>query len=367
MAVSAGSGSGGVDPAKSYVIVLIPEKNDEVWQVSSEKVPHLTLCYLGGQLDNVQRVTQFIGHLAATSLSRSTYGVDHRGVLGDKSADVLFFNDHVAAILETTRVQLLSNIDIATAYGMTEQFDTWKPHLTLGWPDAPAKTNIEGIPFAVTFDRIALWTGDFEGVEFPLKNDNEELSMAAKGEAFFQHFGVKGMHWGVRREDSGGSATSTKDAKAEKATTTARSNDAKLSTMQEKDRRAQTADKLKQKRLVDLKSSKDSREAGFVKTKAKISGVNTLSNQDLQTLITRMNLERQFKDLKKIEHEDTVIGMGKKWAGNFLNDVAKDTAASWLKRPGSNASGRTSARAYSWGQQVGGAIDGAVVPKAISA
>lgn len=324
-------GAGAVDT--SHVIVLIPEKNDEVWQISSEKVPHMTLCFLGDQLKNVQQVTQFIRHLAETSLSTSTFGVDHRGILGDKSADVLFFHENVAKILEPTRTQLLSNVDIATAYGLAYQFPTWTPHLTLGYPDAPAKLNTEGIPFAVTFDRIALWTGDFEGVEFPLKPEKGTVAaMSDNGKAFLEHFGVKGMKWGVRRDNIGESAKAA-GVKVHEFT----------------------------------KTSADAKKAGAVRTKAKIAGVQTLTNNDLQQLITRMNLERQFKDLKKIEHEESLIGAGKKWAGNFLNDVAKDTAASWLKRPGSNASGRTSARAYSWGQQVGGALDGAVVPKAIAA
>lgn len=168
-----------------------------------------------------------------------------------------------------------------------------------------------------------------------------------------KHYGIKGMKWGVRRADP--------DAKAA-------ANDTQLATSREMERRSQVSDKLRRTKIVDIKSSKDAKDAKFVKVKAQVSGVNALSNQDLQRIITRMSLERQYKDLKQVEHAESMVGMGKKWAGNFLNDVLKDAAASWLKRPGSNFSGRTSGHAYSWGRQVGGAmknVGGSSTPLAI--
>lgn len=61
------------------------------------------------------------------------------------------------------------------------------------------------------------------------------------------HFGVKGMHWGVRK----GSATS-------------------------------------------VPTSSDAQRAMDVRKKVKAGGTKSLSNQELQDLITRMNLEQQF-------------------------------------------------------------------------
>ena len=138
-----------------------------------------------------------------------------------------------------------------------------------------------------------------------------------------EHHGVKGMKWGVRS-----AASKIRENRAVK-----------------------TANKL-------VGASEDAKRAKTVKTKAKVVGVHTLTNKDLQDVITRMNLETQYKNLKEVEHEQTLLGKGAKWAGNFVTDVLKDTAASWLKRPGSNFSGRTSATAYHWGKQVAGVLDG---------
>lgn len=353
----AGGESGGrSNPVKtstdhSHVIVALPAPNESVWRFSSEKKPHMTMLFLGSNLENVHHVEQYIGHVANKALPRFGMDVERRGTLGKDSADVLFFGEHGRDRLDDIRSYLLEDPDIFKAYHSAEQFPAWIPHLTMGFPETPAKPDDREYPGIswVNFDRIALWTADYEGVEFQLKDD-QGLSMSDRGEAYLKHYGIKGMKWGVRRADP--------DA-------TAASNDAKLAKSRETDRRSQVADKLRRKKVLDLQSSKDAKDAGFVKTKAKVSGVNSLSNQDLQSLITRMSLERQYKDLKQVEHAESYVGAGKKWAGNFLNDVLKDAAASWLKRPGSNASGRTSARAYSWGNQIAGSISSPVQRRAI--
>lgn len=317
----------------SYAIVAIPNQDDYVWNLSSEKVPHLTICYLGEQLDNVSHVQDFIAHVVDTSMHRFGLSVERRGVLGDKSADVLFFENDPDAqysemkILKDFRTYLFNNPDIFKAYNSVEQYPEWTPHLTMGYPETPAKPDKRDYPGTsyVFFDRIALWTSDYAGVEFPLKRESYgDLAMAsAKGSDFLQHYGVKGMKWGVVRERLNSGAVG------------------------------------KAKKLVE--SSEDHKKAAAVRTKAKIAGVNTLSNKELQEIITRMNLETQFKTLKTVEHEQSLVGKGKKWAANFVTDVLKDTAASWLRRPGSDPSGRTSARAYAWGHQVGEVIEGNTV------
>lgn len=309
----------------SYAIVAIPDQDNYVWKISSEKIPHMTMLFLGEQLDNVNRVSEFIQHVADTSLTRFFMDVDRRGVLGDQEADVLFFGKYNVQKLEDIRTYLLGNPDILKAYNATEQYPVWTPHLTLGYPSSPAHPDNREYPgiHSVVFDRIALWTGDFEGVEFPLKNPDNELSMTDRGEQFIQHFGVKGMKWGVIR------------------------------------------DKVRGNPAVKLASaSEDHKRAHKVKSQAKLVGVHTLSNKDLQDVINRMNLEVSYKNLKTVEHEQSLLGKGKKWAANFVTDVLKDAAASWLKRPGSNASGRTSARGRAWvgGQPV---INGTATPLAI--
>lgn len=311
----------------SYAVVAIPARDDYIWNISSEKVPHMTLLFLGEHLENLDQVESCIARVVDTTLSKFTLDVDRRDILGNQSADVLFFGQRGIKSFEEFRSYLLGDPSIIKAYNSVEQFPTWTPHLTLGYPETPAKPDKRDHPgtYSVTFDRIALWTGDFKGVEFPLKNNAavDFVSMAAKGDDFVQHFGVKGMKWGVIR------------------------------------------DKVRGNAAVKLASaSEDHKRASAVKTKAKIVGVQALTNKDLQDVITRMNLEVSYKSLKTVEHEQSLLGKGKKWTANFLTDVLKDVTTSWFKRPGTNATGRTSARGRAWinGQPM---IDGSFAPTAI--
>lgn len=325
----------------SYAIVAIPAQDDYVWRISSEKVPHLTLLFLGDHLENVAQVSGFLGHVADVSISRFGMDVERRGVLGDKSADVLFFGEHGRDRLKDIRSYLLGNEDIRKAYDSAEQFPEWIPHLTMGFPETPAKPDKRDYPGTtwVNFDRIALWTGQYEGVEFQLNDNDRALSMSDRGEQFLKHFGVKGMRWGVTRANvrSGLSAGG--------------------------------------KALADAyKPSQDAKAAGKAQVKAKLGGVRAMSNREMQQVIHRMELERRYRELygERQYHDEAVSRLkryskrGARWVGHFLRDVGADAAASWLKRPGSNASGRTSARAWDAGQQFGNVIQGTIVePRAI--
>lgn len=51
---------------------------------------------------------------------------------------------------------------------MQDQFPTWIPHVTLGYPDSPAAE--KDIPEEITFDRLAVWRGT-EQYEFPLDGE----------------------------------------------------------------------------------------------------------------------------------------------------------------------------------------------------
>lgn len=88
------------------------------------------------------------------------------------------------------------------------------------------------------------------------------------------HFGVKGMKWGVRRKSN----TATSD---------------------------------------------DAKAASEAASKAAKGGIKSLSNKELQTLITRMNLERQLGNL------DTSPSSKKagKFVGKLLLEVGRQEAA----------------------------------------
>lgn len=186
-------------------IVAIPAQDDYVWKVSSEKIPHLTLMMLGDS-DNpaLPQIEEFLAHVVETSMYRFGLDVDRRGTLGPKNADVLFFKNPGFNIknLETVRRYLLTNQAIFTAYNSTDQFPTWTPHLTLGYPETPAKPLDRDYSINwVLFDRVALWMNDYDGPEYQLKDPSDSYDMAMSDLA---HHGVKGMKWGVRHEPETG-------------------------------------------------------------------------------------------------------------------------------------------------------------------
>lgn len=85
------------------------------------------------------------------------------------------------------------------------------------------------------------------------------------------HVGVKGMKWGVRKS-----------------------------------------------RSADRPVSDDAKAASAVRTTAKTSGTAALSNRDLQTAITRMNLEQQYSRLSANNRSP-----GAKFISNLLGDIGK--------------------------------------------
>lgn len=179
------------------VIVAIPDENDRVWKVSSEKVPHLTLLFLGEDAEavpNLDQIMLFVEHAANTSLRRFYLPVDRRGELGADKADVLFFKKdrYDFKAIRDFRAVLLQDPNIKKAYDASSQFETpeyvgapgqpWIPHLTLGYPGSPAKP----IPddqmsafYDVQFNKIAVWMGDYDGPEFLLKDYWEDFDMGA--------------------------------------------------------------------------------------------------------------------------------------------------------------------------------------------
>ena len=116
-----------------------------------------------------------------------------------------------------------------------DQYDEWTPHLTLGYPEAPAREKEDDDNYMgyVHFDRVAIWVDDFSGPEFRLKYADlqdtavmmSEMTTAQRGEqavAELFHFGVKGMKWGVRKsEASGGSSGSAGRGKIRRGITKA--------------------------------------------------------------------------------------------------------------------------------------------------
>lgn len=270
----------GSEPSLSHerlqlVVVALPTEEDYVRKISSEKEPHLTLLYLGENQFNDDELSHIIGYIEHAASQFSCFGlnVERRGELGDDQADVLFFDKKWSKDIEKFRSQLLRDDLISKAYLSTEQFPEWTPHLTMGYPDSPAKKDTREYPkFSwVSFDRIALWMGDSSGPTFKLTSPNygEALAMSqsATGRSvtndILQHHGIKGMKWGVTRSQPSSS-----------------SND-----------------------RPTKPPSIDALDAAITNSRGRSDGVHVLSNQELQRAITRMNLETQYRNLTTTPHK----------------------------------------------------------------
>lgn len=291
----------------NLVVVAIPSENDYVWKISSEKVPHMTLLFLGEMpVRNFTDIAEFVDHAARRSLTRFGMEVDRRGVLGPDKADVLFFNkskwggyEDVAAY----RSFLLQDSNIRAAYEAVEQYPEWLPHLTLGFPETPAKPDdreYPGISY-VQFDKIALWFNNYDGLEYPLKNYEWDMEVAMGGlitdrgwaaTIGLLHAGVKGMKWGVRKAPPTSKVTVTQKGK-----------------------------KLKSTGGSGRKASSDAVKTKEISQIIKKSGIHALSNQDLQTFATRLNMEA---NVKRLNYQNQPAA--KKFVSSLLGQTGKNAA-----------------------------------------
>jgi hypothetical protein len=114
-----------------------------------------------------------------------------------------------------------------------------------------------------------------------------------------KHFGVKGMHWGHRK----GTTVESDGVKAK----------------------------------VSPHSSEDSASASLLKAKIKKTGVESLSNDELSKLLTRLDLEGRYgrldaKDVTAGERiVDEILGVGKNVAGQQATSFANKYAAKGIE------------------------------------
>ena len=116
--------------------------------------------------------------------------------------------------------------------------------------------------------------------------------MVAEANDFLAHYGIKGMKWGIRKAD----------------------------------RQARKAKKAQE--LYD-NSSEDARAAQDAKRKMGSTGsVASLSNKELQTLVTRMNLEQQLSGLQE---KTKTKSAGRKFVKEIAREQVKNTVSGALK------------------------------------
>ena len=95
------------------------------------------------------------------------------------------------------------------------------------------------------------------------------------------HFGVKGMKWGVRRARRNGVDKGTGKPANEEALNAAR-----------------------------------------LRQQARRSGTQSLSNKEMQTMLTRMDLESRYSKIVENERKNSRVGKVKKFIGKQMTDVA---------------------------------------------
>lgn len=168
------------DGVTSTVIVALPSIDDPISMASSEASgAHCTLLFLGdsANLDEAALNTAVGEFVAKGEVGVIVDNVSGTAVLGKDQADVILLD---AANLSALRTGLLGQDTLAEAYGSVEQFPTWIPHVTLGYPETPAVTEYSGE--AVTFNRLAVWHGESR-TEFLLGETMPADTLTASGEA----------------------------------------------------------------------------------------------------------------------------------------------------------------------------------------
>jgi 2'-5' RNA ligase len=267
-----------------WAIVAIPEAQDPVWRYSSEKIPHMTLLFLGenGGGSDLEHVVEFVKHVAESSMFPFYMHVDSRGPLGPDDADVLFFDKarNERSVPGLARSYFLQDDEIKKAYNSIEQYPEWTPHLTMGYPKSPAKEDDRDYPGfgSVHFDRVALWNGEYEGPEFklvyPERGDGMEVAWSDKAAAYLEHVGVKGMKWGIHKKEK---AEPIPDGEYRVT--------------------AKPGQKVKVEGGRGLSPHEDAIRVAAAREAAKNSSTDSLSTKQLQELVTRTQLEQQYSKL----------------------------------------------------------------------
>ena len=303
----------------NLVIVAIPTEEDYVHKISSQKVPHLTLLFLGEnskEVKNLDKIINFVGHAAERSLTRFGLEVDRRGELGEDNADVLFFSKSRWSgfeVVQIYRSYLLKDDNIRAAYEAAEQFPEFIPHLTLGTSDAPAKPDTRDYPGTsyVNFDRIAVWPEEFDGPEFTLRREwDMEVAMSDVSttdvvDDILQHYGKKGMKWGVRKDRS-----------------------SKVTVIDK-------GKKLKTSGGYSRKAHSDAVNARTIGQVGKKSGFKALSNAELKAFNERLNLEQSAKRLNysdKSPPKKFVLKLLGQTGNQVAGDAAKAGSAIGVKK-----------------------------------
>lgn len=157
-----------------------------------------------------------------------------------------------------------------------------------------------------------------------------------------EHYGVKGMKWGVRKDRRSGSGKK-KSSKSDKQTSGA-AKAAKASTKKLKKAAVVTGKQTKKaaKIIKDNASKKmaarRARQTELerdTKRKGVKSEYKHMTDKELQSAISRMNLERSYRSLKNEQISKKTSAKISKWTGEVAKDIVTDVTKRNLKALGS--------------------------------
>ena len=141
-----------------------------------------------------------------------------------------------------------------------------------------------------------------------------------RGREFIEHYGIKGMHWGVRREEIRTAKLAKRTAKEE----TRRANPGRQpAPVRVTDSIGVSSVKKTTIKTVggeDHPAHQDAIKVAVSRQKLKRSGVHTLSNAELQQMAQRMQLEQQIHSL----HSKRKKGLGQGFVDTHLAKAQKD-------------------------------------------
>lgn len=129
---------------------------------------------------------------------------------------------------------------------------------------------------------------------------------------YLEHYGVKGMKWGVRKSDktsdvSGNVVRSSKRGKV------------KGVELSEKNKKSAT------------QPSDDKTEVSILEQKIKKGSTDVLSNKELEAVVNRKNLEKRYNEVMSKEKERGLVGFGQSLVKDMAKDYAKDYAKNVMK------------------------------------
>lgn len=155
-----------------------------------------------------------------------------------------------------------------------------------------------------------------------------------------EHWGTKGMRWGIRRyQNKDGTLTPAGRKRYQKELAKLKEKEKIIKNRQKSQAKFDELNR-KRKQLDDLKKGKVPSTTKKSEEAPKRKSIKDMSDEELQAFINRTNLEKQYKEALAYQNKAT-ISRGQKFAQTLMNDVvapvSKEVGKAVLKRIMTNA------------------------------